>query len=428
MQHKALGWAVNSGSGQYRYRRGACPGVSDRDRCPVRLAAAGSSLQDVTDALVKSNVVTAAGMLEENYHLYLTSVDGRIHSEGDIANSAVVSKAGHPFRIRDFGRVQRAPEPSFTVVTAEGRNAVLLNLLSQPEGSAPWESPPPLKSSSISFGPNCRRIRKPYLFYDQSSFVREAVGSVWEAIFFGLILSIVILYLFLKNLGTVLDGDYFVIPITVLVTLILDEALQHELQYDDLKRHRRGDRIGHRRRDRRDRSRFSQKSRSGRAALGRGLSRGIGRDHPSPSGWLHPYPGGRVSTARISCRNRRRFFSCACAHDGRLRSSPSLVLAVTVTPSLAAFGPFGSASPGPGRPAAGSRTPGPCPTAVDHAGVWDRSVRGASLLTAGLVALGCAVIAVFGYLVYLRLETDFLPSFDEEGGLSSTSTLLRAPA
>ena len=56
-------------------------------------------------------------------------------------------------------------------------------------------------------------------FYDQSQLVRASVGSVWEAILFGLVLSIVIIYLFLKNWGTTLVA-VVVIPVTVLVTLV----------------------------------------------------------------------------------------------------------------------------------------------------------------------------------------------------------------
>ena len=37
----------------------------------------------------------------------------------------------HPVQIRDVARVERGPEPVFTVVTAQGREAVLLNVQSQ---------------------------------------------------------------------------------------------------------------------------------------------------------------------------------------------------------------------------------------------------------------------------------------------------------
>ena len=61
-------------------------------------------------------------------------------------------------------------------------------------------------------------------FYDQSLLVRASVASVWEAIVFGLILSILILYLFLKNWGSTIVAT-LVIPVTVLITLVAMKLL-----------------------------------------------------------------------------------------------------------------------------------------------------------------------------------------------------------
>ena len=74
-------------------------------------------------------------MHEENHTLYLTVVDGRLHSISDIENFPVTVIDGHPVRVRDFARVERGPEPVFNVVTADGESAVLLNVRSQPDGS-----------------------------------------------------------------------------------------------------------------------------------------------------------------------------------------------------------------------------------------------------------------------------------------------------
>ena len=81
---------------------------------PLKLQAAGLGLQDVSDALTKNNLVAPAGMIEENYHLYLTTVDGRVHSPDDIGNVVIAVRDSHPIRIRDVARVERGPEPAFT--------------------------------------------------------------------------------------------------------------------------------------------------------------------------------------------------------------------------------------------------------------------------------------------------------------------------
>jgi CzcA family heavy metal efflux pump len=185
---------------------------------PTRLQAARLGLSQVTDALAKNNLVAPTGMHEENHTLYLALVDGRLHSLEDIANLVVAVSEGVPVRIRDIGRVERGPEPVFNIVTAEGVNAVLLNLRSQPDGST-LDIARDLRAELEALRHELPPDMKLAFFYDQSQIVRESVRSVWEAIIFGLVLSVVIIFLFLKNWGTTLVAT-LVIPVTVLVTLV----------------------------------------------------------------------------------------------------------------------------------------------------------------------------------------------------------------
>ncbi|MCJ7587590.1 MAG: efflux RND transporter permease subunit [Candidatus Aminicenantes bacterium] len=185
---------------------------------PLRLGAAGLSLSQVTEALTLNNLVASAGMHEENHTLYLTVVDGRLHSIRDIENFPMAIIKGHPVRVRDFARVERGPEPVFNIVTADGENAVLLNVRSQPDGSTLGIAKA-LKGQLAELKRELPPDMKLAFFYDQSEIVRASVESVWEAILFGLFLSVVILYLFLKNWGTTLVAT-LVIPVTVLVTLL----------------------------------------------------------------------------------------------------------------------------------------------------------------------------------------------------------------
>lgn len=185
---------------------------------PLRLQAVGLSLSQVTDLLSRSNVLKPTGMHEENYTLYLAVVDGRVHSAAEIADLALSVVNGHPVRVRDFARVERGPEPVFNVVSAEGRPAVLLNVRSQPDGS------------TLDIARELRQVQRELekdlppdmhlaYYYDQSLFVRSAVSGVWDAILFGLVLSVAIIYFFLKNWGTTLTA-IVVIPVTVLITLL----------------------------------------------------------------------------------------------------------------------------------------------------------------------------------------------------------------
>ena len=185
---------------------------------PVRLQAARLGLTQITDALAKNNLVAPTGMLEENHTLYLSVVDGRLHSIAEIEALIVAVVNGTPVRVRDVARVERGPEPIFNIVTADGVNAVLLNIRSQPDGST-LEIASRLQEELQALRRELPPDMKLAFFYDQSVIVRDSVRSVWEAIIFGLILSIVIIYLFLKNWGTTLVAT-LVIPVTVLITLV----------------------------------------------------------------------------------------------------------------------------------------------------------------------------------------------------------------
>ncbi len=199
---------------------------------PLRLQAVNLSLSQVSDALLRNNLIVPTGMLEEEYKLYLTVVDGRLHNAEDIEN-LTVSVTGnsppaagmpantgtiHPIRIKDFARVERSQEPVFNVVTANGVNAVLLNVYSQPNGST-LDIAEQLKRELADLKSALPADMQASIFYDQSLLVGDSIRSVWEAIILGLMLSIAILYVFLKNWGATVIAA-LVIPATVLITLL----------------------------------------------------------------------------------------------------------------------------------------------------------------------------------------------------------------
>ena len=185
---------------------------------PFRLQAVGLSLAAVTEAFAKNNLVASAGIHDENHMQYLAVVDSRARSLHDLENFTVGFANGHPVRVCDFARVERGPEPVFNVVTADGTEAVLLNIRAQPGGST-LDIAKGVKREIAALRRELPPDMKLAFFYDQSLIVRDSVRSVWEAIGFGLILSILILFAFMKNWGTTFVAT-LVIPVTVLITLV----------------------------------------------------------------------------------------------------------------------------------------------------------------------------------------------------------------
>jgi CzcA family heavy metal efflux pump len=190
---------------------------------PMRLSALKLDLPGVVRALAENNLVAPAGMHQQDERMYLTVVDGRVHGGDEIAQLTVPASDGHIVPIGDFAEVRKLPEPSLTAVTASssGRaatDAVLLNIYSDPDAST-LDISAQLKATLPDLRQQLPANLTLSFFYDQSLLVQSSVRSVWDAILFGLILSVLILFLFLRDWPMTLVATA-VIPITVLVTIV----------------------------------------------------------------------------------------------------------------------------------------------------------------------------------------------------------------
>ena len=186
---------------------------------PAKLLTAGVTVSDILDAVRKTNLVDSPGLLERNHQLYLGLVNGQVRTPEEIANAVIKNtQTGIPVRIGDVAAVAPSVRPLYTVVTANGKPAVLLNINRQPDGNTvqvAQEVHDEIESIRKTLPPGIRI--EP--FYDQSIIVEGSIKSVRDAILLGLILASIILVLFLRDWGTSLVAG-LVIPMTVMVTFI----------------------------------------------------------------------------------------------------------------------------------------------------------------------------------------------------------------
>jgi multidrug efflux pump subunit AcrB len=114
--------------------------------------------------------------------------------------------------------VEHAVMPVYTVVTAHGKPAVLLNIIRQPDSNTVAVADAVDKQIAQLRQRLPRGVDlEPY--YDQSELVRESIKSVRDAILIGLVLACVILWLFLRDWSSSLVAG-LVIPVTVTVTIV----------------------------------------------------------------------------------------------------------------------------------------------------------------------------------------------------------------
>ena len=185
---------------------------------PEKLNGYGLPLTRVVEAIRNANLIGAAGMVQENYHLYLTTVNGLLRSPAEIENTVVAVVKGTPVLVRNLARVVPGERPVYNIVTADGLPAVLVNVLQQPDGNAVTIADA-VHRELVEIRKSLAQDVRLSVFYDQSVLVRDSIYSVAESILIGLGLSVAVLFGFLKSWRTTVVAAV-VIPIAVLIAIV----------------------------------------------------------------------------------------------------------------------------------------------------------------------------------------------------------------
>jgi CzcA family heavy metal efflux pump len=186
---------------------------------PGKLVQTATTIPNILDAIGRSNMIDSPGLIETNHQLVLSLVSGQTRTTGEIANIVVkTTPTGLPLHIGDLGQVRSSVMPVYTIVTANTKPAVLLNIYRQPASNT--------VTVADAVHSQIEEIRKTLPagiqlrpFYDQSEIVTASIKSVRDAILIGLILASFIMVLFLRDWGTSLVAG-LVIPATIAVTFI----------------------------------------------------------------------------------------------------------------------------------------------------------------------------------------------------------------
>ena len=366
---------------------------------PQRMLAHRLSLLDIANELRATNQVTSVGRLSKDYSQYLVLATSQFANLDDVRNAVVAIDNGAPIRVRDLAEVRYGAADRQTLITGNGQPAALINISRQIGGNI-LQLARQIKDDVRNLGSTIPKTLHISVVYDLAEFVSESIGSVRDAIVVGALLAVGILFLFLRDGRTTLVaatslplsviGTFFFLKVfggtlnlmslgglAIAIGLIIDDAV---VIIENIYRHRAlGDPV--------------------EIAAERGTRELLGPVVGSTATTLIVFLPLGLLQGVVG-----EFFSALCLTLG-ISVLLSLVFAVAVIPLLSQrYLSSGSASHA--EKAARFIEP------VNR--VYERSVRWAldhSKIAAG-AALACVVL---GIVLYMNVDTGFLPEMDEGG-------------
>jgi CzcA family heavy metal efflux pump len=190
---------------------------------PAKMLRAQTSVNDILTAINKTNIIDSPGLMSRNHQLFLGLVNAQVHSPEQISDVVVKNVNNLPVRVGDVASVMPAVAPMYTVVSANGKPAVLLSINRQPDSNTVQVADEVHKEME-AIRPSLPAGVEVRPFYDQSNIVTESIKSVRDAIVIGLLLAALIIWLFLRDWGTAAMTG-LVVPVTMVITFIAMKIL-----------------------------------------------------------------------------------------------------------------------------------------------------------------------------------------------------------
>ncbi len=195
---------------------------------PVAMREAGVNVNQIADAVRKSNIETGARTIEMNRAEYVVRALGYIESYKDLEESVVAVVDNTPIRIKDVARVGMGPAQRRGALDKAGAEAVggvivarfgenplevIQNVKEEIENIAPG-----LPSKELADGTVSQVKIVP--FYDRTGLIYETLGTLEEALSLQILITIIVIIIMVMHLRTsfVISA---LLPLAVLMSFIM---------------------------------------------------------------------------------------------------------------------------------------------------------------------------------------------------------------
>jgi CzcA family heavy metal efflux pump len=186
---------------------------------PANLADYNLTVDQVTDAVGKSNANASGGFLERPNEEFLIRGRARVYSTEDLADSVVGVRDGTPILLKNISTVQEGPALKRGDGSFNGQPAVVATIQKQPNANT-LELTRQIEETLAGLKPTLPAdVTIDTKAFQQADFINRAIGNVNRSLIEGGVMVTIVLFLFLWNFRTTFIS-LTAIPLS-LVTAIL---------------------------------------------------------------------------------------------------------------------------------------------------------------------------------------------------------------
>ncbi|MEZ4927468.1 MAG: efflux RND transporter permease subunit [Saprospiraceae bacterium] len=188
-----------------------------------KMSALGITPDQINAVISQTNFVQSNGYLSDYRFLYLTLTDAVVDKLDELENLVLSNDGKRIIRLRDIAEVQIQEAKEYVKINANGKDGILLAVVKQPNANliALSDSMNNKVAELHNILPSDVHV-EPY--YVQADFVNDAVKSVTDSLWIGLLLATLVAIMFLRSLkasATLL----VVVPVTLATTLLVLYAI-----------------------------------------------------------------------------------------------------------------------------------------------------------------------------------------------------------
>jgi CzcA family heavy metal efflux pump len=185
---------------------------------PIQLGATGLTLQNVVDAISKSNALLPSGNLHNTRIDYQLNVPTLLQDTTAISNVVVTTRNGVPVHIGDVATVNDAAADQTDIVHVDGRPGVVMFVARQPDANT-IDVVNQLRAALPRLAGIPRGVSLGISF-DQSQYIRSAISTLGHEAVIGALLTFLVVLVFLRS-GWSLVIIGLGIPLSVSAALLL---------------------------------------------------------------------------------------------------------------------------------------------------------------------------------------------------------------